>query len=108
MSIQNSVICTLDGTQILQWTGNNFDEIRTWLKDLNRDINLDISEADSPSLEIPDLYDGILRVNIYEYITRDLDNIMDTLPPSQVSFFTSSVISLLRSFPILIWQAKKR
>jgi hypothetical protein len=55
MSIQNSVICTLDRTQILQWTGNNFDEIRTWLKDLDRDINLDISEANSPALEIPDL-----------------------------------------------------
>jgi hypothetical protein len=84
MSIENLVPSRSHKTQMLQWTGDNFNEVLTWLKDLNRDINLDISETDSPALEIPDGCDGILRVNMYDYITRDLNDILGTLHPSKL------------------------
>lgn len=68
-----------------QWTGTNLAEVKHWLKDLQREITVDTSRTEAPALEIDDEDDGIIRIELDEYIIRHGDSIdADSKPKGKI------------------------
>jgi hypothetical protein len=62
---------------------NKLPEVKEWLKDLNREINVNTSHPHAPALEIED-DDGGLRIEIGEYIVRHANTLdVDSQPREQ-------------------------